>query len=90
MKGLLMIDIVTYKSDFYHNGHSQQRDRLLIKIYGEEWLREQKSKGYFGGDWPSDVVGTPKPEPSGYLDSDGSLVTVGNVIELSSPEDLKD
>lgn len=52
--------IVTYDSDFYHNGHSDQRDRLLIELYGEKWLKEQKSLGYYGGDWPDSIIGTKK------------------------------
>lgn len=52
--------IVTYDSDFYHNGHGQQRDKLLIELYGEEWLKQQKEKGFYGGDWPDHMLGTKK------------------------------
>lgn len=52
--------IVTYDADFYHNGHGQQRDKLLIELYGEKWLQEQKELGYYGGDWPSSVIGSKK------------------------------
>ena len=80
--------IVTYESDFYHNGHSQQRDRLLIEIHGEAWLKEQKAKGLYGGDWPDDIVGTPKHGPSGYLKEDGSLAVATDTVKIDSLDDL--
>lgn len=74
--------IVTYRSNFIHNGHSIQRDKLLIEIYGEQWLREQKAKGMYGGDWPEEMLGQPKPDVSGYLDENGDMRTVGEVVYL--------
>lgn len=82
-------EIVTYDADFYHNGHSMQRDRLLIELYGEEWLREQKSKGFYGGDFPEEMLGKPKQGKSGYLDKDGKLVQHGKVVRLESLKDLE-
>lgn len=81
--------IVTFKSDFFHNGHSMQRDRLLIEIYGEDWLREQKAKGLYGGDWPEEIIGTPREGQSGYLNEQGELVQAGEVVEIKSLDDLK-
>lgn len=52
--------IVTYDSDFYHNGHGNQRDKLLIEMYGEKWLQEQKALGFYGGDWPDSLIGVKK------------------------------
>jgi len=80
--------IVTYDSDFYHNGHGQQRDRLLIELYGEEWLKEQKSKGFYAGDWADEVVGTKKDGLSGYIDENGQLSVATDVVRLRSLEDL--
>ena len=80
--------IVTFQSEFYHNGHSMQRDRLLIEIHGEEWLKEQKAKGLYGGDWPDEIIGTPKNGQSGYINDEGRLVTHGEVVILESIDDL--
>lgn len=80
--------IVTYESDFYHNGHGQQRDQLLIELYGEEWLKEQKSKGFYGGDWREEIIGTTKSEPSGYINQDGNLTISTEIIKINSPGDL--
>lgn len=84
-----MTKIVTYQSDFYHNGHSEQRDRMLIEMYGEQWLRDMKAKGYYGGDWPEEMIGKPKQGPSGYYDDQGNVTTCGEVVVLNSLEDLE-
>jgi hypothetical protein len=84
-----MTKIVTYESDFYHNGHSEQRDRLLIEMYGEQWLADMKAQGHYGGDWPEEIVGTPKTGPSGYYDENGDLRTIGEVVKLNSLSDLE-
>ena len=82
--------IVTYESDFYHNGHGQQRDRLLIELYGEAWLAEQKAKGLYGGDWPEEMIGKPKEGQSGYVKPDGTLgIATDEVVKLNSLEDLE-
>lgn len=81
--------IVTYKSDFIHNGHSMQRDRMLIEMYGEEWLKEQKAKGLYGGDWPEEVIGQPKMEESCYIKEDGTKGVVGEVVQINSLKDLE-
>jgi len=81
-------EIVAFKSDFYHNGHSMQRDRLLICIHGKKWLEDMKAKGYFGADWPDEIIGTPKEGDSGYIDENGNVAQAGRVVELKSLEDL--
>lgn len=50
-----------YQSKYFHNEHSKQRDRFLVELHGEEWLKDMKSKGFFGGDFPDEIVGTLKP-----------------------------
>jgi len=76
--------IVTYDSDFYHNGHGQQRDKLLIELYGEEWLKEQKAKGFYGGDWPDLVVGTKKD-----VYHPVEKIYTNEIVHLKSIDDLK-
>lgn len=80
--------IVTYRSTFIHNGHSEQRDKFLIEMYGEEWLNDQKAKGLYGGDWPESDVGHPKPDISGYIE-DGKITTIGDVVILERLTDLE-
>lgn len=82
-------EIVTYDAPFYHNGHSMQRDRLLIELYGEEWLKEQKAKGFYGGDMPAELVGQPKEGKSGYYDCDGCFTQYGKIVKLNSLDDLQ-
>jgi hypothetical protein len=54
---------VTYQSKYYHNTHGQKRDEFLTEKFGEEWLKNMKSKGFFGGDWPDEMIGKPKEGP---------------------------
>jgi len=51
---------ICYQSTKYHNSHSEARDKFLIENFGEEWLRDMKSKGHFGGDWCPTMIGQPK------------------------------
>lgn len=53
--------MITFQSKYFHNKHSEQRDNFLIENFGEEWLKDMKVKGYFGGDWPEELIGTLKP-----------------------------
>ena len=53
---------VTYQSKFYHNTHGNKRDEFLIEQFGEEWLKDMKAKGHFGGDHPDELIGKPKGE----------------------------
>lgn len=53
-------ELKLYQSKYYHNEHSRQRDRFLIQNFGEEWLKDMKSRGFFGGDFPDEIVGTLK------------------------------
>lgn len=75
--------IVTYDAEFYHNGHGMQRDRMLIEMYGEEWLREKKAQGLYGGDWPEEMVGKPKE----FYEPPKNTTT--EVVRLESLEDLE-
>lgn len=63
----------TYQSKYYHNEHSNQRDRFLIENFGEDWLNDMKSKGYFGGDWPEEIIGNEKDGLSIAYDKDGNI-----------------
>jgi len=54
---------VTYQSKYYHNTHGQKRDEFLIAKFGEEWLKDMKAQGYFGGDHPEEIIGTLKEGP---------------------------
>ena len=49
----------------------------------------KKAKGYYGGDWPEEMIGQPKQGPSGYYDENGDITTCGEVVMLNSLEDLK-
>jgi hypothetical protein len=75
----------TYQSDYYHNEHGNDRDKFLIEEFGEEWLKDMKAKGYFGGDWSEDIVGTKKVgnTKSGYI-KDGEVVALGEEIFLDA------
>ena len=53
-------ELKLYQSKYYHNEHSRQRDRFLTQNFGEEWLKDMKSKGFFAGDFPDEIVGTLK------------------------------
>ena len=51
---------VTYQSKYYHNTHGEKRDEFLTAKFGEEWLKDMKAQGHFGGDWPDEMIGKPK------------------------------
>lgn len=72
----------TYQSKFYHNKHSEDRDKFLIERFGQQWLWEMKSRGYFGGEWSDSVVGTPKKSEnwrSRAYDSEGREILLDEV-----------
>lgn len=63
MKDFIPFEQVVYQSRYYHNTHSEKRDEFLITNFGEDWLKNMKAKGYFGGDWCSTMIGKPKGYP---------------------------
>jgi len=79
-------DLKLYQSKYYHNEHSKQRDRFLTEEFGEEWLKTMKSKGYFGGDFPDEIVGTLKVgeyRSRGY-DKDGNEYKFFEEVDLDA------
>ena len=80
----MMFEPKTFQSKYFHNNHSERRDAFLTEMFGEEWLRDMKAKGYFGGDWCPTMVGTEKPEgaKSGYIDTEGNFRVAGEEIDL--------
>tara|TARA_Y100000034_G_scaffold130189_1_gene188018 strand:+ start:479 stop:733 length:255 start_codon:yes stop_codon:yes gene_type:complete len=60
MEWIMVFKPVTYQSKYYHNTHSEKRDEFLIEEFGEEWLKDMKAKGHFGGEHPLELVGKPK------------------------------
>ena len=63
MKQFVPFEQVVYQSRYYHNTHSEKRDEFLIANFGEDWLKDMKQKGYFGGDWCPTLIGKPKGNP---------------------------
>jgi hypothetical protein len=77
-------ELKLYQSKYYHNEHSHQRDRFLVKNFGEEWLKDMKSKGFFGGDFPDEIIGTLKEGDWRSRDYDAS----GNEFKCFEEVDL--
>lgn len=82
----MTVDLKLYQSRYYHNKHSHQRDRFLIEQFGEEWLNNMKTKGFFGGDFPDEIVGTLKEgewRSRGY-DADGNEFKYFEEVDLDA------
>jgi len=62
---------------------------MLIEMYGEQWLKDMKAKGHYGGDWPEEMIGKPKEGPSGWLKKDGTIDYVTETVKLNTLDDLK-
>jgi len=63
VKQFVPFEQVVYQSRYYHNTHSEKRDDFLIANFGEDWLKDMKYKGHFGGDWCPSMIGQPKGQP---------------------------
>jgi len=76
-----------FQSKYYHNEHSRQRDEFLTEMFGEEWLVKMKAKGYFGGDWPDNIIGTLKTGEnwkSRAYDADGNEIKLYEEVDLDA------